>query len=47
MVLGGTVPVTFCFTVNWEGPSSTVATITDDFLGIARDALHATAEAFV
>ena len=46
MVLGGTVPVTFCFTVNWEGPPSTIPTVAADFVGIARDALHETARAF-
>ena len=46
MVLGGAVPVTFCFTVNWDGLPSTIPTVTDDFLGTIHDVLHETATAF-
>ena len=46
MRLGGSVPVTFCFTVNWAGASSTVPTVTADFLAIVRGALHEAGQAF-
>jgi beta-lactamase class A len=45
MVLGGTVPVTFSFTANWEGPGI-FPTVAADFASAARDALHETAQAF-
>jgi beta-lactamase class A len=46
MVPGATVPVTFYFTVNWEGPPSTIPTVSADYVGAIHDALHETARTF-
>lgn len=46
MRLGGQVPVTFCFTVNWDGPPSTIPEVGSAFASAVRDALQETANTF-
>lgn len=46
MIVGGTLPVTFCFTVNWDGPPQTIPVVQAAFVETAGAALRHTAEAF-
>lgn len=46
MLLGGTLPVTFSFCVNWEGPPSTIPGVFDAYASAIRATLAATAKAF-
>jgi beta-lactamase class A len=46
MLLGGTVPVTFSFAINWTGDASTQAAVFAPFGGAIREALAETARAF-
>lgn len=46
MVVGGKLPVTFCFTVNWDGPASTIPGVQTEFTLAVRDALQETVNVF-
>lgn len=46
MVVGGKVPVTFCFTVNWDGPPSTIPVVQAEVIVAVRDALQESANVF-
>lgn len=46
MVIGTTVPATFCFTYNWNGPESTIPEHMANFGAALADVLQRTAEAF-
>ena len=46
MRLGGTVPVTFCFTVNWDGPPSTIPGVQSDFIGVLKKTFREVQSAF-
>lgn len=46
MLIGGTLPVTFSFVVNWKGKPSTIPGVGDQFASAIRDTLAATAKAF-
>lgn len=46
MLLGGTLPVTFSFVVNWKGKPSTIPGVGDQFASAIRETLAATAKAF-
>ncbi|WP_454917568.1 serine hydrolase [Xanthobacter sediminis] len=46
MLLGGKMPVTFCFCVNWTGKPSTIPAVAERFAGTIRDALGETAKVF-
>ncbi len=46
MLVGGPVPVTFSFAINWTGGASTQAAVFEPFGAAIRDALAATAKAF-
>lgn len=46
MLLGGTLPVTFSFCVNWKAPPSSIPGVFDGFASTIRAALGATAKAF-
>ena len=46
MLIGGTLPVTFSFTVNWQGKPATIPGVFDQFASAIRDTLAATAKAF-
>lgn len=46
MLIGGTLPVTFSFVVNWKGKPDTIPGVSDQFASAIRDTLAATAKAF-
>lgn len=46
MLLGGTLPVTFSFVVNWKGKPSTIPGVSDQFASAIRGTLAAAAKAF-
>jgi beta-lactamase class A len=46
MLIGGTLPVTFMFTINWKGKPSTIPGVVDQFATAIRDTLAATAKTF-
>jgi len=46
MLLGGTIPATFSFTVNWTGKPATFPGVFADYVATIKDALGETARAF-
>jgi beta-lactamase class A len=46
MRLGGVIPVTFSFCVNWPGSPDTIPVVAGKFAATIRDALAETAKAF-
>ena len=46
MLIGGTVPVTFSFAINWTGDASTQGAVFEPFGAAIEEALASTAKAF-